>query len=215
MVTLVPAILTKDADEVAEKVAFLEAIPEITDVQIDFEDGKFVPNDTVLPGDLHLPAGRLRIEAHMMVTHPQNYLHELEELGVNSVIMHYESFHRDLDLMAAAGNARALGFKVGIAINPETEVAVFDQFMDKIDLALVMSVNPGFQGQKFLPGTFSRLAALREKYEHAILEVDGGINLSNFQEVVAHGASRIAVGSGIWQTRDPKNTIKDFLAKLR
>lgn len=216
MATLVPAILTKEKDELLEKIKILETVEEISDVQIDFEDGQFVRNTTVLPKDLlgQLET-RLKIEAHLMVSSPQNYLHDLERLAVDAAIIHYESFSRVGDLIATLDNMKYLNLKRGVAINPDTEVSTFDKLLPHLEICLLMSVHPGFQGQKFLPETLKRLQILRKLRKNVIIEVDGGINLKNFQNVIEEGAERIVVGSGIWQTRDPKQTIREFLKQIK
>ncbi len=215
MAILVPAILTKDPEEVFRKLKFLESLPEITDVQIDFEDGKFVNNDTVLPRALGPLATRLRVEAHLMVQEPQQYFHDLEAMGAKFLFLHYESFPEEGKLLTAVRNAQIMGFECGVALNPETELTVVDRLAGKIDGILLMSVNPGWQGQEFLPETFDRLQILRKAHENAIIEVDGGMKLENFGRVVASGANRIVVGSGIWKTPDPKQTIHDFLSRIK
>lgn len=215
MPILVPAILSKDPEEVREKVKLLESIPEISDLQIDFEDGQFVDNYTALPKDLAGLETRLKLEAHLMVKSPGQYFENLERLKIELLFLHFESFAKVEELLTAVSNARALGFRCGVAINPGTETSVVDRFVDQIDGVLLMSVNPGWQGQKFIPESLERLEVLRKAHRNAILEIDGGINLDNFETVVAHGADRIVVGSGIWQTPDPKETIYQFLEKLK
>ncbi len=216
MVQIIPAILTKDPDEIIEKIKFLESIPEIEEVHLDIEDGQFVPNTTVLPKSFQIPTQtRLQVEAHLMVVNPQAYFHDLEHCGINQVILHYESFTETTNLKIALQNAKILGFKTGVVINPQTEIAVFDAFMERPDFLMLMSVHPGFQGQKFLPETLERLQTLRERHPDAILAVDGGLKLENFQSVIAHGANRIVVGSGIWVTPQAGETIKKFLDKLK
>jgi len=214
MPVLVPAILTREASEVGEQLSFLESFPEIRDVQIDFADGDFVPNRTVFPEEIAKPREKFRIEAHMMVYRPQQHLSDLEELGVQSVIVHHESFRDHDRLESTLRNIKTLGMKAGLAVNPNTEIAVFNQFIDFIDLALIMGVNPGFQGQEFIPETAERLKVLRGTYPDAIIEVDGGVKLENVGEIVGLGIDRVVVGSGIWVTPDPGKTIREFLKIL-
>lgn len=212
---LIPAILTKDPDEYYEKLKFLEEIPEITEVHIDFEDGKFVRNDTVLPRALGSLATRLQVEAHLMVQEPQQYFHDLEVMGAKLLFLHYESFPEEGQLLTAVRNAQIMGFQCGVALNPQTELTVVDRLAGKIDGILLMSVNPGWQGQEFLPETLDRLQILRKAHENVIIEVDGGLKLENFGSVMASGANRIVVGSGIWKTEDPAKTIRDFLSRMK
>ncbi|MBI4050391.1 MAG: hypothetical protein HY396_00220 [Candidatus Doudnabacteria bacterium] len=215
MATLVPAILTRDPEEVYEKIKFLESVPGITDIQIDFEDGKFVDNKTILPHDLQTLETKLQIEAHLMVQNPERFFHQLEHLGVKTAVFHFESFSNFSEIETAIGNAKSLDLKVGLAINPATELAVVEKFADQVDLCLLMSVHPGLQGQNFLRASLGRLKTLRNRHRGLIIEIDGGINLDNFETIVGFGADRIVVGSGIWQTPDPKKTIHHFLQKLK
>jgi len=215
MPQLIPAILTKDPSEVEEKIRFLEGIPEITDVQIDFADGKFVPNETAMPKELFGLETRLYLEAHLMTRHPQYYFHDLENLGARTIFLHHESQHSVHELLTAVKNVKALGPRVGLAISPHTEASAFDPFINEIDVAMILGVNPGWQGQKFLPETLERVADLRKRHSGVIIEVDGGVSLENIESIAAHGADRIVVGSAIWQTADPKKTIQKFLKKIR
>lgn len=215
MAKLIPSILTKSADEVGEKINFLESIPEIMSAQIDFADGKFVGNTLVEPKDIGYLETRLEIEAHLMVLEPQKYFHDLEMMGARLVFVHYESFKSNEDVLTAIRNAKTLGLRCGLAVNPNTPIDVFDSFADDIDEALIMGVNPGLQGQKFIPYTLERVKTLREKHGSVIIEVDGGVKLDNFETLIAYGVDKVNVGSGIWQTPDARETIYQFLEKLR
>lgn len=215
MAILVPSILTKDAEELKEKVKFLESFDELQVVQLDFADGKFVPNELVYPKEVEVFATRLALEAHLMMVSPQHYFHDLEILGIKTVFVHYESFRHVDEVKVALKNAREMGFRPGLALNPNTDIKVFDWFVQEIEEALLLGVNPGFQGAKFIPQTLERLQALRKRHEKLIIEVDGGVKLGNLESLVAHGADKVNVGSGIWQTPNPQKTIEDFLAKLK
>ncbi len=215
MAKLIPSILTKDPEEIHEKIRFLEQIPELAEIQIDFADGKFVSNELAYPRDIGKLDTRLALEAHLMVQRPQDYFHDLEFLGVQTVFLHHESFHSNEQVGIALRNLRHLGFRCGLAVNPSTEIAVFDQFVDHLDEALLMGVYPGLQGQEFIAETLERVAALRKRHPNVIIEVDGGIKLFNVESIVGYGADKVNVGSGIWQTPDPKKTISEFLRLLR
>ena len=215
MAILIPAILTKDGDEVEEKIRFLEGIPEITEVHIDFEDGRFVPNDTVMPQALFGLKTRLKIDAHMMVERPQHYFHDLQHLGVSQVDIHYESFKSTDEVLTAVANLKALKLTPAVVINPQTDIAVFDQLATGLEIIFLMSVHPGFQGRPFLPQVLDHSLILRKKFPNAIIQMDGGINSSNIQTVRSHGAERIVVGSGIWHNPDVKKTIYELLEKIK
>lgn len=215
MAVLIPAILTRESEEVYEKIKFLESIPEVSEVHIDFEDGSFVPNETVLPQALRKLDTRLVLEGHMMVRDPHHYFYDLEHIGIHNVIMHFESFQRFEDLVTSLDNARHFAFMRGVAINPETPVEVFRHLSEKIEIALLMSVHPGFQGKPFVPESILRLEAMRQIVSGAKIEVDGAIKLENLHSVVASGAERVVVGSGIWHSPDPKRRIYELLEKLK
>lgn len=214
MAILVPSILSKDPEEIRGRIEFLESIPEIQIVQIDFADGKFVPNKLPEPKEIGELETRLELEAHLMVMDPGRYLHDLEALGVHTVFVHYESFYTHEALQNTLKNAQQMGFIVGLAVNPQTDILVFDYFAKDIDEAMVMGVNPGFQGQPLNPETLERVKTLEKKHGHVIIEVDGGVKLTNVGSIIAHGADKLNVGSGIWQSADPKETIHKFLEKL-
>ncbi|MDP3741244.1 MAG: hypothetical protein Q8R08_02860 [bacterium] len=215
MAILLPSILTKDPDEILEKLKFLEAIPGLTHAQIDFADGKFVANTLAQPKDIGQLSSRLVIEAHLMVMEPQKYYHDLQMLGVNLVFIHFESFKKNEDVLTAIRNAKTLGLRCGLAVNPNTPINVFDSFINDLDESLIMGVNPGLQGQKFIAATTERISTLRDRHNDVIIEVDGGVKLDNFESIVSYGVNKINVGSGIWQTPDAKQTIYDFLSKLK
>ncbi len=215
MTVFVPAILTQDISDAKLKLDFLASMQGVTDLHLDIADGVFVPNKTILPGDIPANPTQLKIEAHMMVNNPSIYFQDLERAGVASVTIHYESFSQLEELVTAVDNLKILGLRVGVSINPETNVNVFDKFISKIDRCLLMSVHPGFQGSKFVPETFERLRELRKTHRDVIIEVDGGVTLENFESLMAHGANRLVVGSAIWKSQDPKQTIDKFLEKTK
>ncbi|MBI4050228.1 MAG: hypothetical protein HY398_02145 [Candidatus Doudnabacteria bacterium] len=215
MAILVPSILSKDPEEIRGRLEFLETIPEVRAVQLDFADGKFVPNSLPAPREIGELETKLELEAHLMVMEPQRYLHDLEALGVKTAFIHYESFYTHEALQNTLENARQMGLLVGLAINPQTDIYIFDYFDQYVDEALLMGVNPGFQGQAFIPETLARAHNLEKKHGHVIIEVDGGVKLENVEAIVAHGADKVNVGSGIWQSPDPKATIYKFLEKLK
>lgn len=215
MAVLIPAILSKEVSEVEEKIRFLESIPEIAEVHLDFEDGEFVPNDTVSPKDLFNIKTRLVIDAHMMVVSPQIYFHDLQHLGVDTADIHFESFNSFAELLNAVSNLHTLEMKAAVVINPETDIEIFKTLVPEIDVVFLMSVYPGFQGKPFLPASLDRSAALRKSYPNAIIQIDGGINLGNIEAARAHGANRIVVGSGIWHNLDAKKTIYELLSLIR
>ena len=215
MAQIIPAILSRRRDEIFEKLEFLGRIAEISEVQIDFADGQFVQSTTALPNELGGMRTRLGLEAHLMVINPTQHVNHLEQLHFQFVYFHYESFRDYRGLQTALRNAKAVGLKAGVALNPETSLDVVPQFISDADAVLVMGVHPGLQGKPFIPETLERVEILRKRHENAIIEVDGGVNLANAEALVAHGANRLVVGSAIWQTPNPEKTIRELIAKLK
>ena len=215
MTVFVPAILTPDIQDAKLKLDFLASVSGVTDIHLDIADGVFVPSKTITPREIPANPRQLKIEAHMMVNNPSLYFQDLEHAGVRAVIIHYESFSQLDELITTIDNLKTLHLRVGVSINPETGVDVFDKFISKIDCALLMSVHPGFQGGTFVPETFERLRDLRLSHKDIMIEIDGGVTLENFDSLMAHGANRLVVGSAIWKSPDPKQTIVKFLEKLR
>lgn len=211
MAKLIPAILTRDPDVIYEKLKILESVPEVTDFQLDFADGRFVENTTCLPKDLKPLLTRLSGEAHILAFGPHIFFHDLEHLGFRSIVVHYEAFGSEQEIKNALKNAKYLGFGTGLGLNPHTDVEVAAKFEELLDQVTLMSVYPGFQGKPFLEDVFPRLAALRKLSKSFIIEVDGGVSLENVEALVAHGADRVIVGSGIWHTKNSKKAIHEFL----
>lgn len=215
MAKLVPSILTRSPDEILEKIKFLESFPELRQVQIDFADGVFVANQLAAPNEIGPLKTRLEVEAHLMVAEPQKYFHDLEMMGAKLIFIHFESFRSNEAALTALRNIKSLGLLRGLAINPNSPIDIFDSFIGEIDEALIMGVNPGLQGQKFIPNTYEKVRALRDSHKSVIIEVDGGVKLENIAMLAAYGADKVNVGSGIWQTPDARETIKQFLSKLK
>ena len=216
MVELVPAILTRDKNDLEEKIRFLESIPEIEEVHIDFEDAEFVPNLTILPPDFPKLETRLKFEAHLMVSKPQDFFHVLQSIeSVKTLILHLESFRDTPAASTALENVRRLGFRAGVALNPNTAIESVLQLVSSVELIQIMGVFPGFQGRKFIPETFQKISTLRNAAKNVIICVDGGVKLDNAEGLRRAGADRIVVGSAIWLERDPKQTIYEFLKKIK
>ena len=215
MAILIPSILSKQADEVHEKIQLLEAVPGLTTVHIDFADGKFVDNQLVSAKEIGRLDTRLELEAHLMVANPQTWFHDLEVLGYKTVFVHFEAFAGHEQVQNALYSIRHLNMRAGLAINPNTDIEVFDWFIGDVDELLLMGVTPGYQGQPLDENLFVRLSALRKKHKDVIIEVDGGVKLENFAMVAAEGADKLNVGSGIWHAKDPKHRIQEFLETLK
>jgi ribulose-phosphate 3-epimerase len=172
-------------------------------VHVDVMDGHFVPNLTFGPkmvADLHR-ATRLPLDVHLMIERPDEWVDRYVEAGAAYVVVHVEAAR---EVSATLARIRTRGAKAGITLNPDTPVEAIFPFLDEVDLALVMSVNPGFGGQKFIESAIGKLQRLRKEIDTrrlaVELEVDGGVKLDNVRRVVEAGASVVVAGSAVFES---------------
>ncbi len=206
---IAPSILSADFSRLGEEVKALEkAGADI--IHFDVMDGHFVPNLTV--GPLVLKAVRkitkLPIDAHLMIDHPDMYLEDFVKAGANMISVHVEASRH---LHRSVQHIRDLGAKAGVALNVHTPVLSMGYILDEVDFVLVMTVNPGFGGQKFIPSAFRKVEELdRMRKEHGLkfqIEVDGGIKVENIGKVSKAGVDIFVAGSAIFGSKDYANTI--------
>jgi ribulose-phosphate 3-epimerase len=196
MPQLVPAILEKTIEDFLDKVSRVIKLPNLKRIQVDFGDGIFIP-DKILPVeemDTLNPA--FHWEAHLMVKEPQDFL-DYQICGFKTIIVHYEAYQQAQDLKEAMAKIKGLGMKAGIAINLDTPTSVLKELEGKADQFLIMSVVPGKQGQEFISSSIDKIKELRQIIPRAIIEVDGGVNVSNLKSLVLAGADLICVGSAL------------------
>ena len=209
MKKIAPSILSADFSRLGEEIKAIEAAGADY-VHIDVMDGQFVPNITI--GPLIVEAARrvttLPLDVHLMIVDPDRYIPDFAKAGADILTVHQETvphLHRTVQLI------RSLGKKAGVSINPATPVATLDLILDDLDLVLVMSVNPGFGGQSFIPSCLGKIAALRRMIEErglkVELEVDGGVKTDNIGRIVAAGADVLVAGSAVFGTDDYRETI--------
>lgn len=213
MIQIIPAIIAKDFQELKNKIKRIE--PFVEWAQLDVMDGKFVENITwpyAEPGknnllDLRELKTDLKLEAHLMIENPEEVVDDWIKSGVKRIIIHHESTEKHKEIIERIKDA---GLEVGLAINPETSVEVIDEFIKDVNLILIMTVNPGRGGQKFLEETLGKIRALRDKYKNVRIGVDGGINLETALSVVQAGANILSVGNAIFKSEDIKKTIEEL-----
>jgi ribulose-phosphate 3-epimerase len=174
-------------------------------VHVDVMDGHFVPNLTFGPkmvADLH-KATRLPLDVHLMIERPDDWVDRYVDAGAAYVVIHVEAAQA---VSATLSRIRARGAKAGITLNPDTPVDRVLPYLEEIDLALVMSVNPGFGGQKFIESALGKLQRLRKEIDArhlpVELEVDGGVKLDNVRRVIDAGASVVVAGSAVFESPD-------------
>ncbi|GLV59382.1 ribulose-phosphate 3-epimerase [Dictyobacter sp. S3.2.2.5] len=214
MVEIVPSILSADFTRLGEQVRDVEAAGARR-IQIDVMDGHFVPNITM--GPMVVEAVRsctgATLEAHLMITNPQEYIETFAKAGADVIIVHQEvspHLHKTLKQIKAAGK------QAGVAINPSTPVFMLQDMLPFCDLILVMTINPGFGGQEFIPETLPKIETLhrmlRQRELKCDIEVDGGINAETIPQVVRAGANLLVAGSAVYNN---KESVAQTMEKLR
>jgi len=178
---------------------------------LDIMDGVFVPNITFGTPILEIfdSLGKKHLDMHLMIINPEKYIEKFAGLGADTITVHYEACD---NLIKIIGDIKKLGVKAGVAINPDTDVSLLDHLLEEIDLVCLMSVFPGFSGQKFIPETFQRLEELKrminEKNTNTLIQIDGGVSLNNAQELISLGADVLVAGSFVFKSDSPKETIE-------
>lgn len=180
---------------------------------IDVMDGVFVPNISFgFPVIKHIQKyARKPLDVHLMIIDPDRYLERFREHGAEVISVHYEActhLHRTIQAI------KKLGAKAGVVLNPHSPVSLLEEIITDADLVMLMSVNPGFGGQSFIPGTLEKITHLREliarKKTDALIEVDGGVSLENAAQLVKAGAQILVAGNSVFGSPDPVNTISSL-----
>jgi ribulose-phosphate 3-epimerase len=212
MIEIVPSILSADFARLAEDIARVERAGA-TILHLDIMDGHFVPNLTIGPPVVASVrrTTRLHLDVHLMIENPERYVEAFVEAGANSVSVHFEAC-RHLD--GTLGLIRKAGAMAGVVLNPATPVSVLEDVLEVADYVLLMSVNPGFGGQKLIPYVLDKARKLdrmrREKKLALPIEIDGGVNRQNLADVVRSGCEWIVTGSAIFHTPDPEATVREM-----
>ena len=213
---LAPSILSADFSKLAEEVAMVEkAGAQI--IHMDIMDGHFVPNISYGPAVMKSLLGKTKLpfDVHLMIENPDLYIEEFVTKNTEIITVHQEAcphLHRTLQLI------KSFGVKAGVSLNPSTHHSAIEYVFKDLDYVLVMSVNPGFGGQKFIPSALAKIKSISEmKKEYnpdLIIAVDGGINLENVRSVVEAGANLIVAGSSVFGAPDIEDAVKNFLTKM-
>lgn len=217
MTQIAPSILSADFMRLGEEIhAAEEAGANL--LHIDIMDGHFVPNITIGPAIVAAirKITRLPLDVHLMIENPDKYLPNFADAGADYLTVHAEAavhLHRTVQWI------REKGIKAGVSINPATPVSQLESIIADIDLVLLMSVNPGFGGQKFIPATMEKIRKVREMIKasgsHALIEIDGGVKQDNAKEIADAGADILVMGSAFFESGDYKTILEKLNDNLR
>lgn len=213
-IKIAPSILSSDFARLGEQIN--EAEQGGADwIHVDVMDGQFVPNITIGPLIVKAirPLTSLPLDVHLMITSPERYLAAFVDAGADCLTVHVETcphLHRTIEAI------KELGIAAGVTLNPATPLATLEEILPYVDLVLVMSVNPGFGGQSYIPTSTAKIRRLREMLDTigsgASLEVDGGVHAGNAGDIVAAGATVLVAGSAIF---NKQASIAENIARLR
>lgn len=210
MLELSPSLLSADFTNLKSEIDSLNKLG-VKYLHLDVMDGMFVPNISFGPMIIKQlrPLTDMIFDVHLMIENPDRYIENFKEAGANILTVHYEActhLHRTISFI------KSLGLKAGVSINPATNPDVLDYVLEDLDLILVMSVNPGFGGQKFINSAIKKLECLRKKIDKnnlkILLEVDGGVKTTNVDSVIKAGADLIVSGSDIFVDKEKK--VKEY-----
>ena len=212
-VQLSPSLLTADFTRLADEVKVMER-GGADMLHVDVMDGHFVPNITIGPPVVEALHGitDLPLDCHLMISDPDSYLDSFAKAGASIITVHVEAA---LHLYRTVQTIRDLGCKPGVTLNPATPLSTLQEILPYVDLVLLMSVEPGFGGQSFIPTLYRRAGELRRMLNDAgnpgcLIEADGGIKLDNIAQAFASGVDVIVSGSGVFGTEDPAETLREM-----
>lgn len=210
--TIAPSILAADFANLEREVKMLNE-SEADWIHVDIMDGEFVPNISFgIPVTEAIKRhAKKPLDVHLMIVHPERYVEAFHKAGAEIISVHIEAcnhLHRNIQQI------KALGCKAGVAINPHTSVSALENTIADIDLICMMSVNPGFGGQKFIEGTYQKVKQLKELIRKtgskALIEIDGGVNLTNAKPLKEAGADALVAGNFVFSASDPKSVISQL-----
>ncbi len=211
--TLAPSILSADFSRLGEEIGAVEGAGAGL-IHVDVMDGHFVPNITIGPPVLRAvrKVTDLPLDAHLMIENADRWVETFVDAGADMVSVHVEAcphLHRTVEAI------RTRGAKAGVVLNPATPLSALDAILDDVDYVLLMSVNPGFGGQKFIPAVRSKIRALRSRIQSAsgpasrvVIEVDGGVDEGNAADLIRDGAGILVAGSAIFGGGDPAGAVR-------
>ena len=209
MALLAPSLLSADFVRLAEEIARVEAAGADW-LHLDIMDGHFVPNLTFGPPVVAAirKISKLPLDVHLMVSNPAALVEQFAKAGADYLTVHVET---EPHLHRLVNRIRELGVKPAVTLNPATSVDLLDEILSEVDMVLVMSVNPGFGGQKFIPASLDKIRRLRQKLKRldrqVLIEVDGGVNQETAPQLIEAGVDVLVAGSAVFGSADMKATI--------
>ena len=212
MKLIAPSILSADFSRLGEEIKAVEGVGADW-IHVDVMDGHFVPNITIGPVVVEAVkrVAELPLDVHLMIENPDQYLEDFVRAGSDTLTVQAEAcvhLHRTIQAI------KALGVKAGVALNPSTPISTIEWILEEVDMILIMSVNPGFGGQKFITQALQKIkeieSMIRAKNLDVLIEVDGGINLKTIESVAKAGADVFVAGSAIFGSADYGETIREF-----
>lgn len=210
MLELSPSLLSADFTDLKSEIEVLDK-NGVKYLHLDVMDGMFVPNISFGPMIIKQlrPLTNMVFDVHLMIEDPDRYVQNFKDAGADILTVHYEAckhLHRTISYI------KSLGMKAGVSLNPATNIEVLDYVLEDLDLVLIMSVNPGFGGQSFIPSSIDKIknlkAKIRERNLNVIVEVDGGVKTTNVKDVIEAGADLIVSGSDVFA--DKENRIRAY-----
>lgn len=204
-IKIAPSILSADFGKLNEEIASVE--PYVDLLHVDVMDGHFVPNITIGAPVVKCIKSKLPLDLHLMIEHPERYVEDFVKAGAASITVHQEACRH---LHRVIQQIKSLGVKAAVSINPATPLEMIEEVLDDVDMVLIMSVNPGFGGQKFIEGALGKIAELRKLKPNLDIEVDGGINAETAKKCVEAGANILVAGSYIFGAKDRQQAIQSL-----
>ena len=209
MPIIAPSILSADFLNLGKDIEMINS-SQAEWIHIDVMDGVFVPNISYgipIVKAVRKATGKI-LDVHLMIIQSERYFEAFRDAGADMITFHYEA---SVHLHRSVAMIHELGIKAGIVLNPHTPVSVLSEILPELDMVLLMSVNPGFGGQKFITNTYSKIATLKQMIaatgKNILIEVDGGVDLLNASQLLKHGADVLVAGNTIFASATPQETI--------
>ncbi|MHB1395067.1 MAG: ribulose-phosphate 3-epimerase [Clostridia bacterium] len=207
MFEVIPSLASANQACIKDEIARLGRMKRL---HLDIEDGNFVPNITFGMNTIRNVSAfcNMELDAHLMVTNPNAYIHALAECGVKSIAVHWETLNYPMQVI---NSVKDLNMKIGLAVNPRTNHNEINLFIDSVDYILVMTSEPDGKGQQFLPPMLNKISSFKKLLPpHALLWVDGGINGNVLGDVIKAGADVVILGRAIFSAPDPNKLVTDL-----